>query len=121
MRLDKFLWCVRLCKTRSLATEACRKGRALLNEQEVRPSMEVGAGDTIAVRRPPIWRRFRILDVPASRVGAKLVPKLLEDITPFADLEKAEIARKVHARPDGLPGRPTKRQRRDIDRFRDDA
>ncbi|MCB9194451.1 MAG: RNA-binding S4 domain-containing protein [Flavobacteriales bacterium] len=120
MRLDKFLWCVRCFKTRSLATEACRKGRVQLNGREVRPSAVVEVGDLIALRRPPIWRRYRITDLPAARVGARLVTELLEDITPFDDLEIAEIARKVANDHGDLIGRPTKRQRRDIDRFRDE-
>ena len=118
MRLDKFLWCVRLHKTRSLATEACRKGRVQLNGAEAKPAAEVKVGDEVAVRRPPIWRRFRVLDLPAGRVGAKLVPGLIEDITPLEDLEKEELARRTRPEEAFLRGRPTKQQRRHIDRFR---
>lgn len=119
MRIDKFLWCVRLHKTRALAAEACLKGRVEVNERPAKPSVEVKAGDRLAVRVPPIWRRFQVKAVPASRMGAKLVPEHLEETTPWEDLEKLELARKVQAesRPAG-EGRPTKRDRRDIDRFR---
>ncbi len=119
MRIDKFLWCVRLHKTRSLATEACQKGRVKLNEREAKPAIEVKVGDRLAVRQPPIWRVFTVKAIPASRMGAKLVPDHLEDITPWEDLEKQEMARRVQAEGRGPgEGRPTKRDRRDIERFR---
>ena len=118
MRIDKFLWCVRLYKTRSLATDACRRGHVLCPDTAVvKPSHEVQIGDRIAVRTAPIWRRFIVLAIPESRVGAKLVPSLVIDITPWEDLEKQELARRTRAlgRSAGT-GRPTKRERRDIDR-----
>ena len=118
MRLDKFLWCVRLCKTRSLAVDECKRGHIKLNDREAKASAEVKAGDCIAIRQAPIWRRFEVLQLPASRVGAKLVPELITDRTPWEDLEKLEIARKVSAaNRDPGAGRPTKRDRRDIERF----
>lgn len=120
MRLDKFLWCVRLCPTRSAAAEACAKGRVLLGGREAKASATVKPGDVIGVRQPPIWRVFAVKAVPASRVGAKLVPDLLEDRTPWEDLEKQEVARKVRAaQRDPGAGRPTKRDRRDLSRFTD--
>lgn len=119
MRLDKFLWCVRLCKTRSVAVDACKRGHVQLNDREGKASAEVNVGDRIAYRQAPIWRRFEVVQLPAARVGAKLVPELIKDITPWEDLEKQEIARKVKAagREPGA-GRPTKRERRDLERFR---
>ena len=120
MRIDKFLWCVRLSKTRSLATDECKRERVRVNDRIVKASYEVKTSDLIAVRQPPIWRVFAVKAIPASRVGAKLVPDLLEDRTPFVDLEKQEIARKVRSEErDPGEGRPTKRDRRDIDHFRD--
>lgn len=118
MRIDKFLWCVRSAPTRSAATEACRQERVRLNDQTAKASAEVRVGDRIALRQPPIWRVFAVKALPASRVGAKLVPDLITDVTPWEDLEKQEIARKMRAadRPAGA-GRPTKRERRDMDRF----
>jgi ribosome-associated heat shock protein Hsp15 len=118
MRIDKFLWCIRLFKTRSLATEACQKGRVKLNDREAKPSAEVRLGDRFAVRQPPIWRVFAVQSLPASRVGAKLVPQHITEVTPWEDLEKQELARKVRvASRDPGEGRPTKRERRDMDRF----
>lgn len=119
MRLDKFLWCVRLFKTRSLATNALKRGQVMLNEREGKPSAEVKPGDIFALRSPPIWRSWAITALPSSRVGAKLVPGLMEERTAFEDLEKLETARLAKAldRPGG-EGRPTKRDRRDMERFR---
>ena len=123
MRVDKFLWCVRLFKTRSLATDACRRGQVMHGEQVVKPAQEVQVGDRIAVRAAPIWRRFIVLSIPQSRVGAKLVPALVTDITPWEDLEKQDLARRTRAMGrDAGSGRPTKRERRDMDRaFGSDA
>jgi ribosome-associated heat shock protein Hsp15 len=121
MRLDKFLWCVRLFKTRSLATDAMRRDQIKLNDREVKPSVEVKQGNTFSLREPPVWRSWKVLEIPASRVGARLVPDLIEEITSFEDLEKLQIARmaKAQHREPGL-GRPTKRDRRDMDRFQQD-
>jgi ribosome-associated heat shock protein Hsp15 len=118
MRIDKFLWCIRLFKTRSLATEACQKGHVKLNDREAKPSAEVRLGDRFAVRQPPIWRVFTLQTIPASRVGAKLVPQHITEVTPWEDLEKQELARKMRvASRDPGEGRPTKRDRRDMERF----
>lgn len=121
MRLDKFLWCIRLCKTRSLATDECRRGHVRLNGQEAKASAEVKPGDQVAVRQAPIWRVFEVKEIPPSRVGAKLVPGLIQDVTSWEDLEKQEIARKVRtaSREPGA-GRPTKKDRRDMERFQGD-
>ncbi len=118
MRIDKFLWCVRLCKTRSLAVEECKRGHVQLNGREAKASAEVKENDVVSVRQAPIWRVFQVMAIPPSRVGAKLVPELLSDKTPWEDLEKQEIARKVRvASRDPGAGRPTKRDRRDMERF----
>ncbi|HEX2616452.1 MAG TPA: S4 domain-containing protein [Flavobacteriales bacterium] len=119
MRIDKFLWCVRLAKTRSIATDECKRERVLLNGHVAKAGAEVKVADLVSVRQPPIWRVYAVKAIPANRVGAKLVPGLLEDRTPWEDLEKQEIARKVKVEQrDPGSGRPTKRERRDIDRFR---
>lgn len=118
MRIDRFLWCVRLFKARSLATEAVRREQVQVNGRVVKASAEVRPGDLIALREPPIWRSWEVLSMPASRVGAKLVPTHLAERTSFEDLEKLELARLVKAQHrDAGEGRPTKRDRRDIDRF----
>ena len=118
MRIDKYLWCVRLFKTRSLATDAVRREQVKLGERIVKASAEVKCGDVFALREPPVWRSWEVVGIPASRVGAKLVPGLIEERTSFVDLEKLELARlaKTHDREPG-EGRPTKRDRRDMDRF----
>ena len=118
MRLDKFLWCVRLCKTRSLAAEECKRGHVRLNDREAKASAEVKVGEHVSIRQAPIWRVFGVKAIPTSHVGAKGVPDLIEDRTPWEDLEKQEIARKVRvASRDPGAGRPTKRDRRDMERF----
>ena len=118
MRIDKVLWCVRLAKTRSIAADECARGHVRINERDAKPSVEVRIGDVVAVRVAPIWRSYEVLAMPASRMGAKLVPTYLAERTAWEDLERLEIARKVRAA-DRTPGsgRPTKRERRDIDRF----
>jgi ribosome-associated heat shock protein Hsp15 len=118
MRLDKFLWCIRQFKTRSLATDALRREQVKLNGRVVKPAAEIKPGDVIALREPPIWRSWEVIALPPSRVGAKLVADLVLERTSFEDLEKLEIARmaRLHHRSPG-EGRPTKRERRDMDRF----
>lgn len=118
MRLDKFLWCVRLCKTRSIAAAECKRGHVRLNGQEAKASAEVKPLDHVGIRQAPIWRVFQVKAMPASRVGAKLLPELMLEVTPWEDLEKQEIARKVRtaSREPGA-GRPTKKDRRDMERF----
>lgn len=119
MRLDKFLWCVRLFKTRSLATDALKRGQAMLNGRVAKASAEVKVGDAFALRSPPIWRTWEVTAVPSSRVGAELVSGLITERTSFEDLEKLELTRltKAMGRPPG-EGRPTKHDRRVIERFK---
>lgn len=107
---------MRLFPTRTEAAEACRKGRVLLNDREVKPSVEVLVGHGCAVKRPPVWRSYEVTGLPTNRVGAKLVPGLIRETTSFADLEKLEIANRTRSEHLG-EGRPTKRDRRDLDRF----
>jgi ribosome-associated heat shock protein Hsp15 len=118
VRLDKFLWCVRLFKTRSLATEAMRREQVMLNGRTVKPSAEVRTGDTFALRTPPVWRSWEVLQMPSSRVGARLVPGIIAERTSFADRQKLEMVRAARAlnRAPGQ-GRPTKRDRRAIERL----
>ncbi len=116
MRLDKFLWCVRLFPTRSTATEACRAGKVQLNGREAKPATEVVVGNTCSVKRAPIWRVFEVLGIPGSRVSAKLVLGLIRETTSLDELEKLERANRTRSENFG-EGRPTKRDRRDLDRF----
>lgn len=120
MRIDKYLWCVRYLKTRNIATQACRKGSVRVNDDIVKPSREVYPGDSITLRKDQINYIIEVLDIPESRVGAKLVDLYRVDKTPkeaFATNEMLEYAKKYY-RKKGI-GRPTKKDRRDIDDFTD--
>jgi len=119
-RIDKWLWAVRLYKTRSLATDACRNGRITINGAPAKPSKSVREGDTVTVRKPPVTYTFRVLQAIENRVGAKLVPEMLENLTPkeqYDILDTVRISGFVN-RARGT-GRPTKKDRRDLDDFRD--
>ncbi|MDZ7845650.1 MAG: S4 domain-containing protein [Owenweeksia sp.] len=120
MRLDKFLWSVRKYKTRSLATEAVRKNRVGMNQEEAKPSRTVRPGDYITYKKEGVTYRIKVLDLPKSRVGAKLVEQFVEDKTEKEELEKQDFMRMMHNfnRKKGL-GRPTKKDRRDLDDFKD--
>lgn len=113
MRIDKFLWNVRLFKTRSLATEACRSGRVFMDEQAVKSAKEIKPGDNFMVRQQGEKRFYKIVDLPSSRVGAPLVATYLTDLTP----DKATDA---FVSTDRGSGRPTKRDRRSIEIFKQD-
>ena len=117
-RADKLLWAVRLYKTRSLAAEACKKGRVKINGALAKSSKSIKNGDIIEVKKSPITYSYKILNVIEKRVGAKLIPEILEDITPKEQYELLEMT-KISGfvdRERGM-GRPTKRERRKIDNF----
>lgn len=118
MRIDKYLWCVRLFKTRSLASEHVRKERVIMDETVVKASREVRAGDEIVVKRHGYEQHFIVLDLPKSRVGAKLVADYLEEKTPQEEVDKKEFLQMARnmGRKKGL-GRPTKKDRRDLDKL----
>lgn len=121
MRIDKYLWCVRYFKTRNMATEACKKNHITLNGQVAKPSKEVFPTDKITIRKDQINYELTVLDIPQNRVGAKLVDVYRKDETPqeaFAHLEMLKLS-KEHYRTKGQ-GRPTKKDRRDIDDFYED-
>nr|WP_298003873.1 RNA-binding S4 domain-containing protein [uncultured Flavobacterium sp.] len=121
MRIDKYLWCIRLYKTRSIATEAIKKGHVSVNYQQAKASREVFAGDKISVRKDQINYQYSVLDLPPNRVGAKLVDMYRKDETPPEAFEHLELLRlaKEHYRAKG-EGRPTKKDRRDMDEYLDD-
>lgn len=122
VRVDKWLWAVRVFKTRTIATEACKKGRVLMGGVAVKPSRTVKAGDVVSVRKPPVTYSFRVLAVTQNRMGAKLVPQYLENITPASELELLEVV-KVSGfidRRKGL-GRPTKREGRELAKFAEET
>lgn len=121
-RIDKWLWAMRVFKTRTIATEACKKGRVTMGGNPVKPSRAIKAGDIIDVKKPPITYTFRVKAVTGNRLGAKLVPEYLENVTPQSQydlLEMTKISGFVDRRK-GL-GRPTKRDSRELSRFREET
>ncbi len=118
VRIDKWLWAVRLFKTRSNAAEACKKGKVLVNSIEAKPSRNIKVGDVVSVKKNPVLFSFQVLALSENRMGAKLVPDFLKDVTPADQLKLWELG-KVNAllnRERGT-GRPTKKERRDLDTF----
>jgi len=122
MRIDKYLWCVRYYKTRTLATTACKKGQVRVNNEIVKPSREVYPQDIIGLRKNQINYRLSVINIPNSRLGAKLVDLYRTDTTPKEEFEAQELLKysKDYYRKKGS-GRPTKKDRRDIDDFTDET
>ena len=118
MRIDKYLWCIRVFKTRSIASEACKKGHVKLENTNCKPSKEVYGNELISIRKNQIDYKIKVLDIPKSRIGAKLVDLYRKDITPKEAFEKTELLKytKDYYRKKGT-GRPTKKDRRDIDGY----
>lgn len=121
MRIDKYLWCTRYFKTRSIATEACKKGHIKLNGSNVKPSKDVFSGEKLTIRKNQINYEIIVLDTPKSRVGAKLVDLYRKDITPQEAFDNQDLLKfsKDYYRKKGS-GRPTKKDRRDIDGYYDE-
>lgn len=118
MRVDKYLWCIRYFKTRSIATNACKKGQVRVNNAIVKPAREVYATDIIEVRKNQINYRLEVLDTPQSRLGGKLVDIYRKDITPKEAFDQQELLQysKDYYRKKGI-GRPTKKDRRALEGF----
>jgi len=122
MRIDKYIWAVRLAKSRSVSAKLCNSEGVMLNDQFVKGSKEIKIGNTFKIKANPIWRTYKVLDIPKSRVGAKLVPDLIKEITSQEDLDFLKSI-DDHNRMNkylGIKGRPTKKNRRDINEFLDD-
>jgi len=115
VRVDKWLWAVRVFKTRSLASEACKKGRVRVNDQDIKPSRTLKVGDVVSVRRAPVNYSYKVLGLLAKRQSAKIVPDYCKNITPEEELFKLEQNLTVFVQRDRGAGRPTKKDRRDID------
>lgn len=117
-RLDKWLWAVRVFKTRALATDAIRAGSVEINGRPAKPAREVHAGETVTVQQGLVRRTLQVVGTPVARVGAKLVPQYCTDLTPASEYDKIREQRMQHvlARAKGS-GRPTKRERREVDRL----
>ena len=119
-RIDKWLWAVRIFKTRSIAADACKKGRVSINNSLAKPARTVKEGDSVSVKKPPITYTFKVLQTIDKRVGAKLVPEMMKNITPESEYEMLEMT-KISGfidRAKGL-GRPTKKDRRSMEEFAD--
>ncbi len=121
VRIDKWLWAVRLFKTRSIAIEACKKGRVTIKGINVKPSRMVKEGEVIEIRKSPITYSFEVLALTERRMGAKLVSDFRKDVTPQSELDILEMT-KVSGFVDRArgTGRPTKKERRDLESFIED-
>lgn len=118
VRVDKWLWAMRVFKTRTVATEACKKGRVFIGNAIAKPSRTIKVGDVVNVRKPPVTYSFKVLALAQNRLGAKLVPEYMENITPKSELDLLEVV-KISGfidRRKGL-GRPTKREGRELAQF----
>lgn len=117
-RIDKWLWAVRIFKTRTIAAEACKKGRITINGSQIKPSRMIKPGEVIQVRKSPITYSFKVLQAIEKRVGAKLVPEVMENVTTPDQYELLELS-KISGFVDRArgTGRPTKKDRRSLDEF----
>ena len=118
IRVDKWLWAVRIFKTRNQATEACKKGRILIQDIPVKPSRVLRVNDVIQVKRPPLVYSYRVTGLLAKRLSARLVQEYVADITPESELEKLKVRDTFFISRDRGSGRPTKKERRIIDKLR---
>jgi ribosome-associated heat shock protein Hsp15 len=122
MRIDKYLWCIRVFKTRSIATAACKKGQIKIDAKSVKPSRDIFGGELMVIRKNQINYQIKALDLPESRVGAKLLDQFRKDVTPKEAFAKTELLKfaKDYYRKKGT-GRPTKKDRRDIDDYQEEG
>jgi ribosome-associated heat shock protein Hsp15 len=121
VRIDKYLWSVRVFKTRSIASDECRKGRISINNVQVKPSRVITKNEVITVKKPPVIYTYRVIEPIENRVGAKLVDQFAEDITSEEEKAKLDIRQSiVTGYRDKGTGRPTKKERRLIDKLNED-
>ncbi|MCG8700699.1 MAG: RNA-binding S4 domain-containing protein [Bacteroidales bacterium] len=118
IRVDKWLWCMRIFKTRTMASDACRKSRVLVEGMPVKPSRDVSIDDVIIVRKPPVIHTFRVKNLVNNRLPAKKVPEYMEDLTSSDELDKLKVKETIVFYRERGTGRPTKKERRDIDRLK---
>lgn len=120
VRIDKYLWAIRVFKTRSEAAEACRSGKVYVNEAQVKSSRDIKAGDSIEVRKGAVHYRYNVIEPIDKRQGAKLVDQYAENVTPQSELDKLLApVETIFLKRERGSGRPTKKERRDIDRLMD--
>ena len=121
VRVDKFLWAMRIYKTRSIAADACKNGRITMTGVQLKPSRTFKIGDMFNVRKGPITYTYKVLQLTENRLGAKLVPEYIQDCTSPQQLEILELARMAgNGGRDRGTGRPTKKDRREIEIFMSD-
>lgn len=121
-RIDKWLWAARIFKTRSIASDACKNGRVTIGGVDMKPSRTIKVGDVINVKKPPITYSFKVLKTIEQRVGAKLLPEIYENVTDPKQYELLEMSRiSGFANRAKGTGRPTKKDRRDLDEFTQDV
>ncbi len=119
MRVDKWLWCVRIFKTRSLASQACDNGKVQRDNTAIKPSKEINIGDILCINLNPLRKTIKVKQLLNNRVGAKDVPNYLEDLTPKAEYEKIKMMHDMmFEKRDSHIGRPTKKDRRNIEKFK---
>lgn len=117
MRVDKYLWAIRAFKTRSLATAHCKEGKVQVNAKPAKPAQDLRSGDRIEVRKGAINFAFEVLEFPKSRVGAGLVEQHVRDVTPQSEMDKLAEIREAQRDMTRPVGRPTKRDRRDWEKY----
>ncbi len=122
IRIDQWLWAVRLYKTRSLANQACRGGKVQIAGSAVKPARPLRENEIVQIKQPPIVRLFQVKKLAVKRVSAALARELVEEITPAPELEKLALARRdplglIFAARDRGSGRPTKRERRELEKL----
>jgi ribosome-associated heat shock protein Hsp15 len=118
-RIDKYLWSVRVFKTRTLATEACKSKKVLIDNNPVKASRIVKNGDIIEIKQMPIVRTYKVIDTPKSRVSAKIVKDFVIETTPEEEFIKLKLAKTNQIKRDKGTGRPTKKDRRLLDKLKD--
>jgi ribosome-associated heat shock protein Hsp15 len=121
MRIDQYLWCVRIFKSRNIASNACKNGKIKINNQTVKPSREILPLDNFKVKKEKFWMSYKVLDIPKNRLGAKLVGLYCQETTDNEVLNQKELDRLTSkVQRDEGSGRPTKKQRREIDDYLSD-
>ncbi len=119
VRVDKWLWAVRVFKTRSLAAEACKKSRVLIDGEAVKPGKNITVGTVLDVKKPPLIHTYKVIDLAEKRMGAKLVSDYMQDLTPEEELAKLDLMRyNIDGYRQRGSGRPTKKERRNLDNFK---
>jgi ribosome-associated heat shock protein Hsp15 len=119
-RIDKWLWAVRIYKTRSQASEACKKGRVIVNGIQVKPSRIIKEGETVFIRKPPVVYTYKVKGLLQKRQSAKVAREYYEDLTSVEELNKLKISEKLFFSRVKGSGRPTKKERRTMDKLRGD-